>query len=166
MTEAVQLAIIACVPPTIVALAGLLVSISNRKKVTETKQLVVEVDSKATDIKKIANGANTELKNELKVYAAKLAGLEMLFAQMQEEKRITAQAQAALLTAAIAAPAPEVTAALVANTAQLAALAEIQEHDRRNRKAAALGLAAARAETLFAETEAQREVEAKDRGTQ
>jgi hypothetical protein len=170
MTETVQLALVASIAPTIAALAGLAVSLGNRWRANETKALMVEtkaaqvetlkkvdaVDVKAVEIHALTNSANSKLMADLGVANEKILGLEKLFAQLLEAKKETALASAALLEAAIAAPAPEVTAALIANTAQQAALTESLEHDRRNRKTAALALAAAQAEQAFTLAEAQR----------
>jgi len=87
MTDTVQLALITAIPPTIAALAALLVGLQNRAKATDTSKKVDAVIEKAVEIHTLTNGTNSVLQKSLEVAQEKIAGLEALISSVVVAKQ-------------------------------------------------------------------------------
>lgn len=88
MTDTVQLALIAAVPPTIAAMAALAVSIHNGMKAAETGKKADTIIEKAAEIHTLTNSNLSAVTKSLEVAQARIDGLEKLVAQNLAAKKV------------------------------------------------------------------------------
>lgn len=160
MTDTALTVILAAIPTTIgsitaaiVALAALRKTNENGMKADDNKSAVAEVSAQVQVVHAQTNSVNSKLSADLSVANERIQGMERQIALMNTAKHENAVTQAALLDAAIAAPAVTEVQGVVAvsdNTLQdlkdtlfnvqrqflesQEKLAAIMEHERLNRK--------------------------------
>jgi hypothetical protein len=95
MTDLVEIALIATIPPTVAAVAGVFVSLSNGRKadlnkivVDKTSDKVSDVSEKTVEIHALTNSTLSKMGTDLQVAIEKVSGLEKLVSSMQSAKVI------------------------------------------------------------------------------
>lgn len=87
MTDAVQIALIASIAPTLAASAAVIIGILNRKKADETGKKADAIIDKAEEIHVLTNSNLTKVTQALTKANRKISALERLVMAMVEEKK-------------------------------------------------------------------------------
>jgi len=89
LSETVQIALVATIAPTVAALAGVFISLGNRRKAEETRVAVTAtaakadtIIEKAAEIHTLTNSNLSKVTAALEVANEKIQGLEKLMASM------------------------------------------------------------------------------------